>query len=298
MIAVIGCNGQLGSELVKQGGKLGLDMVCADMPQIDIADRASIDRQIGSRALSLVVNAAAYTAVDRAESEPEAAFAINQLGPAHLADFCGSKAVPLIHISTDYVFDGNKKGAYIESDPVSPLGVYGKSKAAGEDDVHRRLECHIIIRTAWLYGTHGHNFVKTMLQLGRERKRLEVVADQAGCPTYAGDLAGALLKIASRIVSGESVEWGIYHYCGAGSTTWHGFTRAIFDIAGSYEKLIVEEVVPITTAQYPTPAKRPLNSVLDCSKIERHFGIRPRPWKESLTEMLAALYASAKTAIF
>jgi dTDP-4-dehydrorhamnose reductase len=297
MIAIIGCNGQLGSELVKRGGKLGLEMVCADMPQIDIADRASIDRQLGSKPLSLVVNAAAYTAVDRAESEPEAAFAINQLGPAHLADFCGSKAVPLIHVSTDYVFDGNKDCAYIESDPVSPLGIYGKSKAAGEDDVRRRLDRHIILRTAWLYGTHGQNFVKTMLRLGREKERLQVVADQTGCPTHAGDLADAVLKIASRIISGESIEWGTYHYCGAGSTTWYEFTKAIFEIAGRYEEFAVKDVVPITTAEYPTPAERPPNSVLGCSKIERHFGIRPRPWQESLTEMIAALYLNTKTTI-
>ena len=295
MIAIVGSNGQLGSELATRAQQLGLELLCADIPQIDIAARGSIDRKLGSKTLSLVVNAAAYTAVDRAETEPEAAFAINQLGPAHLADFCVSKEVPLIHISTDYVFDGNKAGPYFESDPVCPLGVYARSKAAGEDEVRQRLARHLILRTAWLYGTQGHNFVKIMLSLGREKDRLQVVADQTGCPTYAGDLADAVLRIVVGITAGDCSHWGTYHYCGAGSTTWYDFATAIFEIAGRFEEFAVKDVAPITTAEYPTPAKRPPNSVLDCSKIERDFGIRPRPWKDSLAEMIAALYSTTKT---
>ena len=290
MIAVIGSNGQLGSELIRQGGRHGLPILALDYPEIDISDSASIDSRIESREIDLIINAAAYTAVDRAESEPETAFAVNREGPAHLADKCRKRGIPLIHVSTDYVFDGTKPDAYIEEDPVAPLGVYGESKAAGEAEVRERIAKHIIVRTAWLAGVHGHNFVKTMLKLGREKDTLRVVSDQFGCPTIAADLADAILKVVRQAEKNQPVKWGTYHYCGAGKTTWHGFATAIFEIAGQYEKFAVKNVVPISTAEYPTPVRRPANSVLNCSKIERHFGIRPRPWRESLTAMIEQLY--------
>jgi len=203
---------------------------------------------------------------------------------------CRKCGIPLIHVSTDYVFDGTKPGAYIEGDPVAPLGVYGDSKAAGEAEVRARLAKHIIVRTAWLYGVHGHNFVKTILKLGREKDTLKVVSDQYGCPTFAADLAEAILEVVWQVEKNESVKWGTYHYCGAGKTTWHDFAKAIFEIAGQYEKFAVKNVVPISTTEYPTTVKRPANSVLDCTKIERYFGIRPRPWRESLAEMIEQLY--------
>ena len=237
-----------------------------------------------------MINAAAYTAVDRAESEPAQAYAVNRDGSANLADFCEQAATPLIYVSTDYVFDGSKAGPYTDDDPVAPLGVYGQSKEAGETEVRRRIQEHLIIRTAWLYGVHGHNFVKTMLRFGKERKTMRVVDDQTGCPTAAADLADAILLITDRIPSMKKIPWGTYHYCGGGSTTWHGFAKAIFKIAEKYEALSVREVIPITSDEFPTPVKRPTNSVLDCSKIERNFGICPRPWVESLTEMIDAVY--------
>jgi dTDP-4-dehydrorhamnose reductase len=261
-----------------------------DYPEIDISDLASIDACFDSTKIELMINTAAYTAVDRAESEPEAAFAVNREGPAHLADRCRKRGIPLVHVSTDYVFEGSKPGAYIEEDPVAPLGVYGESKAAGEAEVRERLPEHIILRTAWLYGIHGHNFVKTMLSIGREKDALRVVSDQYGCPTFAADLADAILVVVRQAEKNQPVKWGNYHYCGAGKTTWHGFATAIFEIAGRYEKFAVKNLVPISTAEYPTPVKRPANSVLDCTKIERHFGIRPRPWRESLAEMIERLY--------
>ena len=290
MIAIIGSNGQLGWELVRQGKARELKILALDYPEIDIGDPASINSQIGSKKIDLIINAAAYTAVDRAESEVQAAFAVNRDGPANLAGRCYDGGIPLIHVSTDYVFDGTKKGAYIERDPVAPLGVYGESKAAGETEVRRHLPRHIIVRTAWLCGLHGHNFVKTILSMGREKDTLRVVADQCGCPTFAADLAEAILGLVRQIEKKESVKWGTYHYCGVGKTTWHGFAKAILEIAGQYEKFAVKEVVPISTAEYPTPVKRPANSVLDCSKIERYFGIRPRPWRESLDRMIQQLY--------
>lgn len=289
-IAVIGCNGQLGWELVRQGEARGLGILARDCPEIDISDPASIDACLDSADIHLVVNAAAYTAVDRAESEPDSAFAVNRAGPAHLADRCRTRGIPLIHVSTDYVFDGTKTGPYVEEDSVAPLGVYGESKAAGEAEVRKLLPEHIILRTAWLCGVHGHNFVKTMLRLGREKDILRVVADQSGCPTIAADLAEAVLEVVRQIEKNEAVEWGTYHYCGAGKTTWHGFAEAIFEIAGQYEKFSVKRVEPISTRDYPTPVRRPTNSVLDCTKIERYFAIRPRPWRESLAEMIEQLY--------
>ena len=290
MFAIIGSNGQLGWELVRRAGRRGMHVMALDYPEIDIRDIDSIDACFGSKKIDLVINAAAYTAVDRAESEPEAAFAVNREGPAHLSDRCRKRGIPLIHVSTDYVFDGTKPGAYIEGDPVAPLGVYGQSKAAGEADIRERLAKHIIVRTAWLCGVHGQNFVKTMLKLGREKNTLQVVADQYGCPTIAADLAEAILEAVSQVEKKESVKWGTYHFCGAGKTTWHGFATAIFEIAGQYEKFAVKSVVPISTAEYPTPVKRPANSVLDCTKIEKYFGIRPRPWREGLAEMIEQLY--------
>jgi dTDP-4-dehydrorhamnose reductase len=290
MIAIIGSNGQLGSELVRKGEERGLNILALDYPEIDIRQPESIDGRIDFSRIDLIINAAAYTAVDRAESEPEAAFAVNREGPAYLADRCCKRGIPLIHVSTDYVFDGTKTSAYTEEDPVAPLGVYGQSKAAGEAEVRNRLPEHVILRTAWLCGVHGHNFVKTLLKLGRERETLKVVSDQFGCPTFAADLAEAILEVVCQAEKNQSVRWGTYHYCGAGKTTWHGFATAIFEVAGQYEKFAVKEILPISTTEYPTPVKRPANSVLDCTKIERYFGIQPRPWRKSLKEMIRQLY--------
>jgi dTDP-4-dehydrorhamnose reductase len=290
MIAIVGSNGQLGWELVRRAGLRGCETLALDLPEIDIVQPASIKDNLSSKNLSLVINAAAYTAVDRAESEPDQAYAVNRVGSANLADFCEQAALPLIHISTDYVFDGSKAGPYCEDDPLAPLGVYGQSKEAGESEVRRRIQEHLIIRTAWLYGVHGHNFVQTMLRLGKERETIRVVNDQTGCPTYAADLANAILLMKDHILSGKKTPWGTYHYCGVGSTTWYGFAEAIFKIAKKYEAFSVREVIPIKTDEYPTPVKRPTNSVLNCSKIESNFGICPRPWIKSLNDMICSVY--------
>lgn len=288
-ILVVGGNGQLGWELSKRGRDKGLDILSLDLPEIDIADPFSVKKNVSQSGASIVINAAAYTAVDKAESEEALAYAVNKYGPAYLASECKEAGIPLIHVSTDYVFDGSKKGPYLETDPVSPLGVYGRSKAAGEEEIGNRLKEHIILRTAWLYGVHGSNFVKTMLRLCKETQTLKVVADQNGCPTYSADLAEAILTIADHIIKGMEVAWGTYHFCGGGATTWHGFAEAIFKIAGRYESFHVKEVIPINTSEYPTPARRPHNSVLDCSLLRKNFGINPPPWEESLAVMLREL---------
>ena len=291
MIAIIGCNGQLGWELAKKAQQNGYEGLALDFPDIDIVKPASIKDNLISKNLSLVINAAAYTAVDQAESDTDKAYAVNRDGAANLAEFCEEATIPLVHVSTDYVFDGSKAGPYFEDDPVAPLGVYGQSKEAGESEIRRRLQEHLIIRTAWLYGVHGNNFVKTMLRFGKERDTMKVVDDQTGCPTCAADLADAIFVMTDHILSGKKISWGTYHYCGEGAISWHGFAKAIFNNAQKYESFSVREVLPLTTDEYPTPAKRPPNSVLDCSKIERNFGICPLPWEKSLTEMIKTMYA-------
>ncbi len=293
-ILVIGGSGQLGWELCKKGSSQGFDIVSLDIPGFDITDYRSVKKAVCRTGASLVINAAAYTAVDQAESEPELAFAVNRDGPLHLASTCAEIKIPLIHVSTDYVFDGAKSGPYLETDTVSPLGVYGKSKAAGEAAVMDCLSEHIIIRTSWLYGVHGSNFVKTMLRLGREKEELRVVADQYGCPTYAADLAGGILSIARQIDKRHDIKWGTYHYCGSGATSWHGFAEKIFDLAGKYDSFTVKKIEPVTTVSYPTPARRPVNSVLDCSLLNKNFGISPPPWQESLDAMLRKYFAGSR----
>jgi len=285
-LLVIGENGQLGWEICRKGKNQGIDMSGLDLPDFDVTEPSEVKKAVHQAGVSLVINASAYTAVDTAESEPEVAFAVNRDGPAYLAVSCAEVGIPLIHISTDYVFDGSKKSPYLETEPVSPLGIYGQSKAAGETEIRDNLKEHIIIRTAWLYGLHGNNFVKTMLRLGKEKEILSVVADQYGCPTYAADLADAILTIATQINEQRDDIWGTYHYCGKGVTSWHGFAQAIFDLANHYDTFQVKKVVPITTSEYPTPAKRPANSGMDCSLLTKIFGISPRTWQESLADMI------------
>ena len=290
-ILLTGANGQVGWELSNRGGQRGFEVLALDRADLDITDPVSVSEEVNRSGVSLVVNAAGYTAVDEAESEPELAFAANRDGPAYLASACGKAGIPLVHISTDYVFDGQKKGAYLETDPVSPLSIYGKSKAAGEVAVREHLREHFILRTGWVYGVHGHNFVKTMLRLGREREEVQVVTDQYGCPTYAADLAETILRIAAQLQEGRQIIWGTYHYCGKGVTSWHGFAEEIFRLANQYTSLKVKRIEPISTAEYPTPAKRPANSVLDCSLVEKEFGIRSRPWSESLARMIKEMFS-------
>jgi dTDP-4-dehydrorhamnose reductase len=286
---IIGSNGQLGRDLVRKAQNEGMEILPLDLPRFNLTDPTAIEKWLQPVDLSVVINAAAYTDVDRAEQESDSAFAVNRDGPSYLAARCEEINVPLIHISTDYVFDGRKKGAYLESDPVCPLGVYGRSKAEGESEIRKCLREHIIIRTSWLYGAHGNNFVKTMLKLGRDKEIIRIVADQYGCPTYAADLADAIFLIAEQIEKGSNSNWGTYNYCGKGETTWHGFADTIFEIAKKYDSFTVKELLSISTAEYPTPASRPANSVLDCSKIGKTFGIEPRSWRESLAEMIEKL---------
>ena len=283
-ILLTGANGQVGWEIARRA--VDHKVLALDHAALDITDAQAVARVLSDSGAAVVINAAAYTAVDRAEQEPEVAFAVNRDGPAHLAAACARLGIPLLHISTDFVFDGLKPGPYGEDDPVAPLGVYGRSKWEGEQAVRDTLAAHLILRVSWVFGAHGHNFVKTMLRLARERDELRVVADQHGCPTYAGDIADVLLAMVGRIVASQELGWGTYHYCGTPPTTWHGFAQTIVALAQTVEPLKTTSVVPIATVDYPTPAVRPANSVLDGTRIKTYFGIEPRPWLQGLQAML------------
>ena len=288
-ILVTGSKGQLGHELLIQGNNFGYEILPADLPDLDITDKTQVKHWLEKFQPSLVVNAAAYTNVDKAETEQNLAFAVNRDGPANLAEACAKFEIPLIHISTDFIFDGKKSSPYIESDPVSSLSIYGKSKQEGENEVRSRLKKHIILRTAWLYGIHGQNFVKTMLRLGREKEVISVVADQYGSPTSAADLAAVVLQIISGIKYSDDINWGTYHYCGHGITTWHVFAEEILSLAKHYIPIKTITVKPISTAEYPTKAIRPPFSALDCGLIKKNFGISIEPWQDSLKTVICRL---------
>ncbi len=256
-LLIIGSKGQLGSELVIECKRNDFSFLALDLPEFNITDPSQVKKTLADFKPSIVINASAYTNVDMAETEPEIAYTVNSDGPANLAVSCDKNRIPIIHISTDYVFDGSKGQPYAESDPVSPLGIYGKSKEKGESKLRSILKQHIILRTSWLYSAYGNNFVKTMLKLGKEKEIIKVVSDQYGCPTCAADLAEAVVDISKQITQNFKIAWGTYHYCGLGITTWHEFAKAIFEIASQYQNYKVSSVEAITTAQYPTKTKRP-----------------------------------------
>ncbi len=285
-ILVIGRSGQLATGLAEAAWPEGSRVVCRGRDAFDLTDAASVRALVEAERPAVIVNAAAYTAVDRAESEPEAAYGLNRDGPAHLAAAAAAMGVPLIHVSTDYVFDGAKAGPYLEDDPVAPLNVYGASKAAGERAVRAGLEAHVIVRTSWVHARSGGNFVRTMLRLGRERSELAVVEDQIGRPTYAPDLAAALVTVALSLAAGRRDGFGTFHLSGGGeATSWYGFARAIFT-AEAARGGPTPRLRPIATADYPTPARRPANSVLDTTRIGRVYGIALRPWPAALDAAL------------
>jgi dTDP-4-dehydrorhamnose reductase len=285
-LLVTGCRGQVGTELLRRGDDIGHEVIGMAASDLDIVHADAVEAAIHAVRPDAVINAAAYTAVDKAESEVDAAFAVNRDGPVNLAQACKSFGIPLVHYSTDYVFDGGKRGAYVEDDPVAPLGVYGKSKLAGEEAVRAGCPKHMILRTSWVFSPHGHNFVKTMLRLGAEREELSIVADQCGKPTSAAEIA----RVTMAILSQSDVPWGTFHLAQPEVTTWHGFAEAIFAEANAQGLAMkVQRVRPITTADYPTPAKRPANSELNCDKLAAEFGIPIRPWRESLTEVIKEL---------
>ncbi len=292
-LAVTGKNGQVVSALQALASD-ELEIVALGRPELDLAQPETVLKALREVKPDVVVSAAAYTAVDKAESEQDIAFAVNRDGARAVAQAASDIGIPVIHLSTDYVFDGTKDTAYVESDPTGPTSVYGRSKLEGERAVSEATDNYVVLRTAWVYSEYGNNFVKTMLRLSENRDEINVVADQFGCPTSANDIAAAVVTIARKLAEDVSAPLrGVFHLSGTGETNWANFAKQIFALsAESGGKSIV--VNDITTEQYPTPARRPANSRLDCSKLEEVYGIKLPSWQTSTRAVVTALAQSKK----
>jgi dTDP-4-dehydrorhamnose reductase len=288
-VLVLGKSGQVARELARIEWPREISVTQLGRDECDLSDLASLGTIVTAAKPDIVVNVAAYTAVDRAESEQDLAMAVNGHAPGEIAKACSHLGAALIHISTDYVFDGAKMGAYREDDPVCPVSAYGKTKEAGETAIRAALEKHVILRTSWVFAGHGANFVKTMLRLAASRPELRVVADQMGAPTSAADIAQTIAAIADAIANCRG-HWGTFHFTSAEPTSWHGFAQAIMEDA--IAENVRPKVAAITTADYPTPATRPANSVLDCTRILDAYGIAQPSWRAALRKVLKELEAA------
>ena len=292
-ILVTGGGGQLGTELARATCPPGWTVEAKGRDALDLSDLSAVSAAVATERWAAVINAGAYTAVDKAESDVLSAWQINAMAPAALAMACRANAIPLVQVSTDYVFGGEKKGSWEVGDPVNPLGVYGASKLGGELAVRTSGARHAIVRTAWVVGTHGHNFVKTMLRLAAERDTVRVVSDQWGSPTGAADLAAALLSIACRLAEDPGAAQGTFHFNNCGETSWAGFAREIFR-QSALRGGPSADVEPIRTDEFPTAAQRPANSLLSHAAIEDGYGIKPRPWQSALADILDELIGAPK----
>ncbi|PID74025.1 MAG: dTDP-4-dehydrorhamnose reductase [Desulfobacterales bacterium] len=293
-ILITGANGQLGRELTAAFSG-PCDLVTAGRPDLDITDPAAVNAFMDRVRPDLLLNAAAYTAVDRAEEEMDRAFAANGDAPGYLAEACARTGAAMIHFSTDFVFDGESETPYRETDPAAPLSVYGKSKLAGEQTAAAALDRLIILRTSWLYSPFGRNFISTILEKARTETELRVVADQQGCPTAAEDLAAAARTIADRILSKENdIPWGVYHWCNQGVTSWHGLAEITVHLMRGPWNLACRRVIPIPSVSYPLPARRPAFSALDCSAADQAFGVSRPLWIDALHRTLGRMHADRR----
>lgn len=269
---ILGARGQVGTDIVLTAPLYNIQALAYGSKELDVTDLEALERVVHQLQPDIIINASAYTAVDKAESESEQAYLVNHTGAENIGKVAKKSGAPVLHISTDYVYAGDKETAYIETDRTAPLGVYGASKLAGEEALSRVCPESLILRTAWVYGCHGNNFVKTMLRLAAQRDELSVVSDQYGCPTYSADIAHTLLKIVKHYQRTGNLAWGVYHYSGSDPVSWYDFANQIFTLAKQQGLLSkVPNVKPIVTDEYPTPAKRPHNSRLDCGKILSNF---------------------------
>ncbi len=287
-ILITGGTGQVGTELLRCLWPSDIELIAPTRRELDLTDCDTIESYIAAGDFCAVINSGAYTAVDRAESDVLTAWKVNALAPAAMAAATKKSGVPIVHVSTDYVFDGAKDRPYVEDDAVAPLGVYGASKEAGEQAVRTGNPRHVILRTAWVFSAQGANFVKTMLRLGKERTLLKVVNDQHGSPTAASDIASAIATITYRLIESESAPVGTYSFVNAGEATWYDFAREIF-LQRRSAGYTVPALEPIRTNQYPTPAQRPANSRLSTDKLKRDFGVEARDWTVALQQVLASL---------
>lgn len=285
-ILLIGKNGQVGWELRRTLAPVG-ELICVDYPEVNLTDCDGLRRSVLDSAPTIVVNAAGYTAVDKAESEPDLAMQINGVAPGILAEECRRISALLVHYSTDYVFDGTKAGPYVEEDPPNPLGTYGRSKLAGDQVIQQVGGNYLIFRLCWVYGARGHNFMLTMMRLAKERETLRVVRDQIGCPTWSRMIAEATALALRQVITTEAVSQhkGIFHLAATGETSWHGFAESIVRLMPP-ESRKSQTIQAIPTKEYPSPAKRPANSALCCEKLRRTFGLSLPHWEEQLKLVL------------
>ncbi len=286
-IVITGGNGQLGSSLLKLGPFFkDFELLPIDIQDLDISNKEKVNEFIPGLKPDFLINCAAYTAVDTAEKNEDSAFKVNQTGPEYLSIVCKELGIPLIHISTDYVFPGDSDKPYQENDPTGPVTVYGRSKLAGEKAILRSGVQGMIIRTSWLYSEYGHNFVKSMIRMGREKKEISVVSDQLGSPTYAGDLARSILLIITKISEGHNLskQCEVYHFGNGGICSWYDLAQAVMELSE-----IICTIIPISTEEFPVPAKRPAYSVLDTSKIRNEFNLEISHWRTSLIKCLEQL---------
>lgn len=286
-VLVVGAEGQVGRAIQQAGSLQSVELIAASRQMLDVTDEAQVQAFVAAHQPDLVMNASAYTAVDKAESERELAFAINADGPGHLARACAKWDIPLIHLSTDYVFDGTKSGAYLEADVANPQSVYGASKWQGEEAIRALWSKHYIIRVSWVFGVDGANFVKTILRLASSLTELRIVADQRGCPTSATSIAALLWHLLP--FARAEAHFGTYHFSNTAVTSWYDFALAIVEEAKPMTSLTVQTVTPITTLDYPTPAYRPPNSELNCAQIEQVFGLSLPMWRDELRHVLSKL---------
>jgi len=282
-LLITGANGQLATALQHHPLAQSFQLIPCSRAELDITDEAAVTRVLDAHQPTIVINTAAYTAVDKAQNEPSQAMLVNAIGAKNLAQYCGAKRIPLIHLSTDYVFDGKQQRPYQEDDQPHPINVYGETKLLGEQAIREHCGEHVILRISGVFSEFGNNFLKTMLRLANEKETLDVVDDQITCPTYTGDIATALFTIARQPV------WGTYHYCSAPPISWFHFAAEIIAKAQSIRTLMVSRVNAISSAHYPTAAKRPAYSVLDCAKIKRDYGLTTPSWQRAVQQIVPVL---------
>lgn len=287
-VMVTGAGGMTGSEVSERARAAGWEVCALSHAELDVTDSFAVREVFRQFRPDVAINAAAYTAVDHAESEPDVAAAINTEGPRNVACAAEELRIPIVHISTDYVFDGRARSPYMPEAAPNPLNIYGKTKLGGEDAVRSETEDYVVVRTSWVFSHRGSNFVRSMLRLAAERDELRVVNDQVGRPTAAGDLADALLVVADRLVENRKLQ-GTYHFANAGETSWFAFAQAIFADDARPRAVAPPQLVPIQTREFPTEAQRPAYSVLDSSSFSSAFGVVPRPWREALHDTLARM---------